>query len=237
MDTNSSVTTMPVVYNLNFKDLRIDSALVEDYIGFTPGSTPEPFPEMIGEILLEAENRINPQGGYVIYNDLFIDNSAKRIEVGDTAFATGPIVTKQLEKASSVAVFACTVGKEVSEWASAVNKKGNPINSYIIDSLGSIAVEQAMDLIQAKLKENMAKKGLLVTNRYSPGYCGWETQEQKNLFGLIPESFCGISLTESMLMKPIKSVSGVVGIGKEVRLRKYSCNFCSDTHCIYRNKR
>lgn len=237
MNTNSSVTTLPVVYNLNFKDLRIDSALVEDYIGFTPGSTPEPFPDMIQEILSEAENRINPMGGYVIFSDLFIDSTAKKIELGDSTFSTGPIVTKQLEKATAIAIFACTVGKEVTEWASAINKKGNPVNSYIIDSLGSIAVEQAMDLIQEKLKDYMVKEGLLITNRYSPGYCGWDTQEQKHLFGLLPENFCGIRLTESMLMKPIKSVSGMVGIGKEVRYRKYSCNFCSDTHCIYRNKR
>ena len=237
MDTNSSVTTMPVVYNLNFKDLSIDSALVEDYIGFIPENIPEPFPELIYEILSEAETRINPTGGYVIFSDLFIDNSAKRIGLGDTTFATGPIVTKHLEKSSSVAVFACTVGKEVSEWAASIHKKGNSVLSYLIDSLGSIAVESAMDQIQAKLKENMAKKGLLITNRYSPGYCGWDTQEQKHLFGLLPEKFCGISLTESMLMKPIKSVSWMVGIGREVRHRKYSCNFCNDTHCVYRNKR
>jgi cobalamin-dependent methionine synthase I len=94
-----------------------------------------------------------------------------------------------------------------------------------------------MDLIQHNLKVEMKGIGMGTTNRYSPGYCDWDITEQKKLFGLLPAVFCGISLTESMLMKPIKSISGIIGIGKEVSFKRYSCNYCKDNHCLYRNKR
>jgi hypothetical protein len=35
-------------------------------------------------------------------------------------------------------------------------------------------------------------------------------------------------------MEPVKSVSGVIGIGSEVKFRPYTCNKCDDTNCIYR---
>ena len=103
--------------------------------------------------------------------------------------------------------------------------------------LGSIVVESAMDIIQEHLKLWMKEQGLKFTNRYSPGYCGWELKEQSKLFGLLPENFCGISLSDSMLMKPIKSVSGIIGIGENVIYDQYTCNYCRDVNCLYRGKR
>jgi hypothetical protein len=138
MNTIPSVTSLPAVHKLSFSDLRIGSSMVEDYIGFLAGSTPEPFPELIREILSEAEGRIKPLGGYVIYNEVYIDSAHIRISIGDLTFGTGPIVTRHLGKSEFIALFACTAGKEVSEWAALTNKKENSIHAYVIDSLGSI---------------------------------------------------------------------------------------------------
>jgi len=94
-----------------------------------------------------------------------------------------------------------------------------------------------MDKIQEQLKAFMELQGLKITNRYSPGYCGWDIKEQANLFGLLPEKFCGIRLSDSMLMKPIKSVSGIIGIGRDVNYDQYTCSYCRDVNCLYRGKR
>jgi len=72
----------------------------------------------------------------------------------------------------------------------------------------------------------MAQTGLKITNRYSPGYCGWVTSEQHKLFALLPKDICSIRLTESSLMLPIKSVSGFIGIGPNVRFNPYTCQLC-----------
>ena len=47
----------------------------------------------------------------------------------------------------------------------------------------------------------------------------------------------GITINESCLMQPIKSVSGIIGIGDEVRKRSYGCDICNSTSCAYRNIR
>jgi len=221
---------------LTFEELGIEAAALEDYIGFQPGSAPEPFPQLIDEIFSECRI-LSAQGGYSIYNGVQIDRTRKCMLVGDLEFQTEAIVTKKLDRSKAVAVFACTAGNEISRLASEFNRKGHSIHAYLIDSVGSIVVERAMDLIQEKLKSAMQSDGLLITNRYSPGYCGWDIREQKKLFELLPPDFCGIRLTETMLMKPVKSVSGFIGIGREVKYDSYTCGYCDDKSCIYRNKR
>ena len=75
------------------------------------------------------------------------------------------------------------------------------------------------------------------TNRFSPGYCGWHVREQPDLFSLFPTPHpCGIHLTDSCLMVPIKSVSGVIGIGPNVKKLEYSCGLCDYKNCYKRRK-
>lgn len=224
-------------YRMDLSELAIESALVEDYIGFVPGFAPEPFPEIIAEMLNQIGSLVHPAGGFALFDQFHIDKVNKRVTVQDVVFHTHGIVTKRLDKSEFCALYACTAGAEITRLASELNQKGQAVDAYIVDSLGSIIVERAMDIIQGRLKSIMNEKGLLITNRYSPGYCDWDIKEQKKLFGLLPDEFCGINLTDSMLMQPIKSVSGIIGIGKEVTYDQYTCNYCKDINCPYRGKR
>jgi hypothetical protein len=224
-------------YRFEFSELAIEPGLIDDYIGFTPGAAPDPFPLIIREIVAESEKLVKPEGGYALYRNINIDRENKRTIIGDVEFDTKSIVTRHMDKSGMIAVFACTAGAEISRLASEYNKNGHIVHAYIADSLGSIVVERAMDLIQENLKSRKQIQGLKITNRYSPGYCGWEIKEQRKLFSLLPDQFCGISLTDSMLMKPIKSVSGIIGIGRDVLYDHYTCNYCKDVNCLYRGKR
>jgi hypothetical protein len=85
------------------------------------------------------------------------------------------------------------------------------------------------------LKEEMERNSLNITNRYSPGYCGWKVAEQQKLFKMFPADFCNISLTESMMMDPVKSISGIIGVGKDVIYNPYTCNLCNSSNCLYKN--
>ena len=111
------------------------------------------------------------------------------------------------------------------------------LRGYLYDVIGSEIVESTADLMQESLKTEMAARHTKITNRYSPGYCGWDVAEQHKLFQLIPDNFCGIRLTESALMDPVKSVSGMIGIGDNVRMNPYTCRLCDLKDCIYRGKR
>ena len=74
-----------------------------------------------------------------------------------------------------------------------------------------------------KLENYVLPLGYGVSHPYSPGYCGWHVTQQKFFFSLLPEQPCGVRLSESSLMSPIKSVSGVIAVGERIVKRKYGC--------------
>ena len=111
---------------------------------------------------------------------------------------------------------------------------GDMLRGYIVDSIGSETVEQVADWLERKLEEKSQLHGWKITNRYSPGYCGWSVAEQHKLFSFLPEKFCGITLTESALMLPIKSLSGIIGLGPLVKREEYQCSICDMKDCFRR---
>jgi hypothetical protein len=64
---------------------------------------------------------------------------------------------------------------------------------------------------------------------YSPGYCGWTVRGQKNLFERLGPEQMGVTLNDSCLMTPIKSVSGVLVAGPgEIHSIRPDFAFCDE---------
>ena len=111
------------------------------------------------------------------------------------------------------------------------------VRVFIADSLGSVIAEKCADQMETALQESIDKLGWHHTNRFSPGYCGWHVSQQQLLFPLFDGHTCGVRLTDSSLMLPIKSVSGIIGLGKEVRRLDYTCGLCNFEKCYKRKAR
>ncbi len=173
-------------------------------------------------------------GGYAIGRVEELDIALGRLTVEGVSFEVGSQVCGYLKGADEAAFFLCTAGALFSDEAHALNESGDFMEAYIIDAIGSLSVERAMDRIHKALETEQAERGLKITNRYSPGYCNWPLKDQRPLFGFVGENSTGIVLSESCLMHPIKSVSGVIGIGEKARRRAYGCVICKNTTCIYR---
>ena len=98
-------------------------------------------------------------------------------------------------------------------------------------------MDLAADQVEEQVRQLMKVHSLQITNRYSPGYCTWNVEEQHKLFSLFPEGCCGISLSSSSLMDPIKSISGIIGIGAGVEYQDYTCEICPMRDCQFRRTR
>ena len=173
-------------------------------------------------------------GGYVIGTIEGLDLQGGTLTVEGTTFEVGAQVCGYLKEATEAALFLCTAGALFSDEAHALNAQGEFLEAYIIDAIGSLTVERAMDKIHKALEVEQAARGMKITNRYSPGYCNWPLKDQRPLFAFVGENPTGIALSESCLMHPIKSVSGVIGIGTTARRRAYGCVICQNKTCIYR---
>jgi len=220
--------------NFSFSDLKISISHIGKLIDYDKGAHSEQVAEMIGEVLQEAEDICDIKAEYAIWSELSLPEGNSTIRIGGIEFGIGKIVSGQLRRSESAAVFVCTAGREIGERAKTLMQEKDFLKGYIFDIAGSEIVEAAADLMQEHLKKSIIERNMRITNRFSPGYCGWNVTEQHNLFRLIPENYCGITLNESALMQPLKSVSGLIGIGANVKFMPYTCNFCDLKDCIYR---
>jgi hypothetical protein len=221
-------------YQFELSDLSIDNGDIERLMGYEPGECPDPFRQIIEEVSGELSGHCRPQGGYIILEGPEFDLGSNRTIIQGQTFLTDKIVTRMLRRSESLALFVCTAGDGIESWKRELNGSGDPVKGFVIDSFGSEVAEAAAQKLHSIVKEQVKQTNKLITNRYSPGYCDWPVRDQQKLFGFFPERFCGITLSASSLMHPIKSVSGMIGIGSQVRYQMYTCDSCKDEHCIYR---
>jgi hypothetical protein len=219
--------------NFGFSDLNISIHQIGKLIDYDKGENTELISEMIGEVLKEAESVCDIKAEYALWPELKLPEVDAVMQINGIEFGIGKIVRGQLRRSESAAIFLCTAG-QVGERAKILIHEKDFLKGYIFDIAGSEIVEAATDLMQEHLRNKMAASGMAITNRFSPGYCGWHVSEQHKLFSLIPDNYCGIKLNDSALMEPVKSVSGVIGIGAGVKFKPYTCNFCDMKDCIYR---
>lgn len=216
-----------------FGDLAVDRAGIVGVLGYRDGAIPEHFGEMLDLALGEAAVRCRPQAGYRLVACGRTPERFDALRIGGMDFATQKIVAGALARAEQVAVFAASIGPVFEEWARET-MVFDPALGFIADAVGSAVAEALADRLHDHIESVMAAREWKITNRYSPGYCGWSVAEQHQLFSLLPVGFCGITLGESALMHPVKSVSGIVGVGPAVKHSDYLCDVCTQRDCTYR---
>ncbi|NDV79721.1 vitamin B12 dependent-methionine synthase activation domain-containing protein [Dysgonomonas sp. 511] len=184
------------------------------------------------DLLSRSENQI--KGGYIIKEITSLQVKEGKLGIGNHILDIGAQIASYVREASHIALFLCTAGDVFTSLSKYYNDKGDYLEAFTADAIGSLTVENAMDKVQEQLSSSLLNSGLSISNRYSPGYCNWILAGQQSLFNLIGENPTGITLSDSSLMNPIKSVSGIIGIGKEMKKRDYGCKICNNHTCIYR---
>jgi len=217
-----------------FPDLKIDAARLERVMGYAPGQSPPPVARAIAAVLQDADARARPCGGFVIFEPDQVNVDSQSVQCGGVRFHTGLLIARQLKPATALAVFVTTAGPGIETWSRQMMTEGELLKGYVADTLGSETAEKAADWLMGEIGSAAAERDWGTTNRFSPGYCGWPVAEQQQLFSLLPSRFCDITLTPSSLMVPLKSVSGIVGLGSTARVREYPCAICGKKECRQR---
>lgn len=216
--------------SIDYNELHLPVEEIYEAMGYSGDSVPEDvIADAVQDVLRIAAVKVNPSCFFTIQG---ADILGESIVSGNTEFDTGKIIAKLLRGSDQVALFVATAGMGFERWTHELKEEGDYLNMFIADSIGTCIVEKAGDYVERMLEREIT--GLKHTNRFSPGYCGWPVAEQRKLFAHLPEGVCGIELKESCLMVPIKSISGIIGIGADVRAKVYSCHVCDMDSCFRR---
>jgi len=191
---------------------------------------------LLDHCIQECRKVMIPRAAYVIA-EANTHPSSEEIAAGGLHFQTGKIVHNMLKHSESYAVFIVTVGPGPEQLARKLLEKGEYLEGYMVDLLASALVDSVAGVVHEEIRKEALAGGTKVTNRYSPGYCSWDVAEQQKLFSLFPGGCCGITLSESSLMDPVKSISGLIGIGPQVKFNDYTCEICPMKECAFRSQK
>lgn len=162
--------------------------------------------ECVGEALnlIEAAAKLaEPKG---VFREVFIDTYDDNcIIINGTRFES-PTLCLKFKKAKRIFVFVVTSGMELYEWSNTIK---DMLENYWVNMTNQNIVISAQKMLEKIIIDEFKVDHL---NKVSPGLVkDWSMSEQNKLFDLMEgatESI-GVKLTESSLMIPTKSLSGI----------------------------
>lgn len=222
-------------FDCSFQDLSFDIKEVWRLMGYGDYVPSSYISSLIDERLNDLRSIVKPHFGYIIADGHVVGND--RVVVNDVELSPGVIITHAMKNADCYALFTATIGRGFDEYCRRYKEADDMVETLIIDALGSVLAESVVEVLVKTLSNEAENKGLHISNNYSPGYCDWKLSDQKKLFSLLPGDQTGITLTDSCLMLPVKSVSGIIAVGATVKKRPYGCAICKMTSCIKNQKK
>ena len=215
----------------------VDEDEVLRYLGYPAGRAPNPrIRELLDHWSAEAARRAAPRAAYVVLPVLEKDRKRLRVDSAQGEAEFRGAIGEFLGVAQLIVAFVATAGPGVEGLASELMAQGDELAAMIVNAVGAERAEAAEAAVIERVREQVRPIHFAPTLPYSPGYCGMALTEQRTLFELLGAAPAGVTLTSSCLMRPLKSVSGLIGLAPavEVQADGSPCDRCELHNCNMR---
>ncbi len=144
---------------------------------------------------------------------------------------------KNLDGCFKIILFAATVGIDIDRLIMRYSRS-NPAKALIFQAIGAERIEALCDAFNEDMRQDFLKQGLYLRPRFSPGYGDLPLALQKDIFRVLDcQRKIGLTLNESLLMSPSKSVTAIIGVSEQCRNSSGSkCKSCNKTNCAFRGE-
>ncbi len=194
---------MTAVLTAKYSDIPLDMKEVYRYSGCREGE--ESIDALVKECLAEVKNLTYK----VVYGIFPVEDTGDGVKIGDIATKSLDL-KKNLKGCKTACIFVATVGIEMDRL---ISRYGiiSPSKAIIMQGIGAERIESLCDRFCAELGEKRKIKP-----RFSPGYGDLPLEKQRDIFRILDcARKIGVTLNDSMLMSPSKSVTAIVGIEVE----------------------
>jgi len=141
------------------------------------------------------------------------------------------VIGQVYPRGTAFALYVATLGAPLCERIRALFAANDPARGWMLDTVASSGADRLSNLLAGRLEAELGNRGHAEPRAlpYSPGYCGWTVRGQTKLFARLRPEEIGVTLNDSCLMTPIKSVSGVLAAGPgEIHRIRPDYDFCSE---------
>lgn len=187
------------------------------------------YDSLIDQCIGEAE----PLLTYRVCSTVLPVNTDGSITIGSVRVQSKTI-GKAICHASEVILFAATIGAPFDRLIARYSRV-EPSKALILQAIGAERVESLCDAFCDRMTTELNSSGKRLTRRVSPGYGDIELALQKEIFAVLdcPRKI-GLTLDQSLLMSPSKSVTAIAGITDECEAQADKCAVCDKIDCAYR---
>ena len=200
------------------KNFSPDFNEVARYLGYKRTTPPEAdVLTLMKKAASEMQGVLKPQAVFEVF-DLdcqFEKKDDSKWEIYKITFADVTLHSKDLganlKNCKKVALMAATIGPQVD----ALIRKYTSLDSVyasILQATGAMYIEEVVDLVNKEINKIAEAEGFSTRPRYSPGYGDVPLEMQKEFFRLLPCTRIGLTLMDTLIMAPEKSVTAFVGV-------------------------
>lgn len=187
---------------------------------------------ILEECLTELEGKLTFQ---VCWTEAPLTIQGTELRMGSISVSSAALST-HFVLCQQVILFAATVGIGLDRLIARYSRI-SPIKALLYQAIGAERIECLCDIFCRDIVAQQAALGKGVTRRFSPGYGDLPLDLQNDLFQILdcPRKI-GLTLNQSLLMSPSKSVTALIGISPVpcAQGQAAGCAACSQESCAYR---
>ena len=200
------------IYTKNYTAPIIDEKEILRYAGIAKNETA---PNELCEVLAECLSEALPKLSYrVCYATFPITREGETLDLGFTK-TNSKALAKNLAQCEEIILFSATVGVSLDRLIARYGKL-SPTKALLFQAIGAERVEKLCEAFLCEIKASLASEGKTLHPRFSPGFADFPLSYQSDIFAALnPHKHIGVTLNDSLLMSPTKSVTAIVGIEKK----------------------
>lgn len=202
--------------------------------------------EVLGEIILVSE----PKSVYKIFDcqiendDIFLfdcgineNKDIDKLTQIPQLVINSKNLADNLRQCSKVVLLAATIGIGADKLLNKYELM-NMTKASVTQACAAAYIEAFCNVLQEEIRQQALTEGLYLRPRFSPGYGDLKLETQKHIFEVLEcTKRIGLTLTQSLLMYPTKSVTAIIGLTPN----KQSCHIdkckqCNNIGCEFRNE-
>lgn len=195
-------------YEPNRDSLIVNKSEIYRYLGYKTGMD---LPKEIETSVEEILDNVLKQSVLKVCYKYFETKVGEQIDFGFMSVESKELASN-LEGCTETVIFGATIGIYTDRQ---IQKEQilSPVRALIYQAVGAAVVEAVCDDFNEWIRQKEKEKGRDICPRFSPGYGDVSLSIQKSIFQeLSLAKLAGITLTDSLLMIPEKSVTAIIGI-------------------------
>ncbi len=211
--------------------MKTDKNEVLRYLGYRGKPADAKVLESISDCIAELEANTSPRS---LNRNFPVTLGADAVTIGGI-----PIKSRDLrlhiDGCREAVVFAATLGTQADLLLRRYSKI-NMSRTVILQACAAAMVESYCDECGEVLAKEARTRGLFLRPRYSPGYGDFAITHQPDLLGLLDsQKKIGLTVTDSFMLAPSKSVTAIIGLtAEEKSCHIAKCMDCKSVNCPFR---